>query len=208
VFASVQKSFAKQRKTSSRVLTNGEQEMKTPHAWLLVGAALALAGPVHAAPTPEAKVAYAQARDSAAAGFKTARARCNLIAGNPKDLCVAEAKAERVRVEEEANASYQNTLKAYTQARMRIASANFDRDKTRCAALTGNEKDVCVKQAKATLIAAQADAKADRKTIEAREEAREDKLTAAYRVALEKCDAFAGAAKDQCVGAAKSAYGK
>jgi hypothetical protein len=182
--------------------------MKTPHAWLLVGAALALAGRVHAAPTPEAKVAYAQARDSAAAGFKTARARCNLIAGNPKDLCVAEAKAERVRVEEEANASYQNTLKAYTQARMRIASANFDRDKTRCAALTGNEKDVCVKQAKATLIAAQADAKADRKTIEARDEAREDKLTAAYRVALEKCDAFAGAAKDQCVGAAKSAYGK
>jgi hypothetical protein len=182
--------------------------MKTPHAWLLVGIALALGGRVHAAPTPEAKAAYAQARDAAAAGFKTARARCNLIAGNPKDLCVAEAKAERVRVEEEANASYQNTLKAYTQARMRIASANFDRDKTRCAALTGNEKDVCVEQAKATLIAAQADAKADRKTIEAREEARDDKLTAAYRVALEKCDAFAGAAKDQCVGAAKSAYGK
>jgi hypothetical protein len=181
--------------------------MKTPHALLLLGAALAWAGQVRAAPTAEAKVAYAQAKDSAAAAFKTARARCDLIAGNPKDLCVAEAKAERVRAEEEANAAYQNTLKAYTQARMRIAAANYDRDKTRCAALTGNEKDVCVEQAKAALIAAQADAKADRKTIEAREEAREDKLTAAYRVALEKCDAFAGAAKDQCVGAAKSTYG-
>jgi hypothetical protein len=44
--------------------------------------------------------------------------------------------------------------------------------------------------------------------IEARSNAREDKLTAEYRVALEKCDAFAGAAKDQCVDAAKTAYGK
>ncbi|MFL6673021.1 MAG: hypothetical protein ACJ8LG_06995 [Massilia sp.] len=182
--------------------------MKTPYSLLLLGAALVWATHVRAAPSAEAKAAYAQARDAAAASYKAARARCDLITGNPKDRCVTEAKAERVRVEEEANARYQNTLKAYTQARMRIASANYERDKTRCAALTGNEKDVCTEQAKAALIAAQADAKADRKTIEAREEAREDKLTAAYRVAVEKCDAFAGAAKDQCVGAAKTAYGK
>jgi hypothetical protein len=65
---------------------------------------------------------------------------------------------------------------------------------------------VCTAQAKATLIAAQADAKADKKTIEARKEAREDKQKAAYRVAMEKCDAFAGAVKDQCVAQAKAAY--
>lgn len=182
--------------------------MKTPHALLLIGAAFVWANHARAAPTAEAKASYAQARDAAAAAYKSARAKCDVITGNPKDVCVADAKAERVRAEQEANAAYQNTLKAYTQARMRIADANYDRDKTRCSALTGNEKDVCMEQAKATLIAAQADAKADRKTIEAREEAREDKLTAAYRVALEKCDAFAGAAKDQCVGAAKNAYGK
>jgi hypothetical protein len=182
--------------------------MKAPHFLLLVGAAVVWAGQSHAAPTAEAKAAYVQARDTAAAAYKSARARCDAITGNPKDQCIAEAKAERVRNEEEASAAYQNTLKAYTRARMRIASANYDRDKTRCAALTGNGRDVCVEQAKATLVAAQADAKADRKTIEARDEARDDKLTAAYRVALEKCDAFAGAAKDQCVGAAKTAYGK
>ena len=181
--------------------------MKTPQALLLIGAALAWAGHARAA-TPESKAAYVQARDAAAAAYKMARARCDVVTGNPKDVCVAEAKAERVRAEEEASAAYQNTLKGYTEARLRIASANYDRDKTRCAALTGNERDVCVQQAKATLVAAQADAWADRKTIEARAEAREDKLTAAYRVAMEKCDAFAGAAKDQCVGAAKSAYGK
>jgi hypothetical protein len=181
--------------------------MKTPHALLLVGAALLWAGHARASANPEAKAAYVEARDAAAATYKTARARCDAITGNPKDQCVADAKAERVRAEEEAAASYANTVKAYTRARLRIASAYYDRDKTRCAALTGNDKDVCVEQAKATLVAAQADAKRDRKTIEAREQARDDKLTAAYRVALEKCDAYAGAAKDQCVGAAKNAYG-
>jgi hypothetical protein len=182
--------------------------MKAPHVLLLVGAAVVWAGHARAAQNAEAKATYVQARDMAAANYKSARARCDAVTGNPRDLCVAEAKAARVRAEEEAAASYQNTLKAYTRARMRIASADYERDKTRCAALTGNARDVCVEQAKATLVAAQADAKADRKTIEARDEARDDKLTAAYRVALEKCDAFAGAAKDQCVGAAKTAYGK
>jgi hypothetical protein len=68
---------------------------------------------------------------------------------------------------------------------------------------------VCIKQAKATLIAAQADAKADRKTIEARNEcARRQTGRRGIPVALEKCDAFAGAAKDQCVDAAKTAFGK
>ena len=191
------------------VLTNGEEKMKTSHALLLLGAALGWAGHSRAQqPVPDAKTAYEQARESAAANYKAARAKCDLIAGNPHDLCVAEARAARVRVDEEAGAAYKNTLAAYTKARMRIASANYDRDKVRCAGLTGNDRDVCMEQAKAVLVAAQADAKADRKTIEARLDAREDKIAAEYRVALEKCDAFAGAAKDQCVNAAKAAFGK
>lgn len=182
--------------------------MRTPHAFLLIGAALAWAGAVRAQAVPDAKTAYQQARATAEANYKAARARCDLIAGNPHDLCLAEAKAARVRVEEEAEAAYKNTLSAYTQARMRIAAANYDRDKVRCAAVTGNERDVCLEQAKATLVAAQADAKADRKSIEARLDAREDKLAAQYRVAIEKCDAYAGAVKDQCVNAAKTQFGK
>jgi hypothetical protein len=180
--------------------------MKTPHLLLLLGAAILWAGHGRAAPVPDAKTAFRQAQEAAATNYKNAQAQCGSIAGNPHDLCIAEAKAARVQAEEEARAAYENTLKAYTRARTRIASANYDRDKVRCGARTGNEKDICLEQAKATLIAAQSDAKADRKTIEARTEAREDKQKAAYRVALEKCDAFAGAAKDQCVSAAKAAY--
>lgn len=182
--------------------------MRHTLSYLLIGAALVFYASQVRAATPEAKAAYAQAKDNAAAAYKTASARCDAITGNPKDVCVAEAKAARVRAEEEAYAFYKNTLKAYTASRLKIASANYDLDKAKCGALTGNDKDVCIKQAKSTLVAAQADAKADKKAIEARSDARDDKRTAQYKVALEKCGAFAGAAKDSCVSAAKSQYGK
>ena len=170
--------------------------------------AAALCCSAASAATPEAKAAYKQAKDSAAATYKAARAQCDAITGNPKDVCVEEAKAARVRADEEAGAYYSNTLKAYTASRMKIASANYDLDKAKCGALAGNDKDVCISQAKATLVAAQADAKADKKAIEARSDARDDKRTAQYKVALEKCDAFAGAAKDSCVSTAKVQFGK
>lgn len=183
--------------------------MKYPLSLLIAGALTVASGAASAfGPSSEAKTVYNQSKDQAASAYKAARARCDAITGNPKDVCVAEAKTARVRAEQEASALYHNTLKAYTDSHLKIASANYDLDKTRCAALTGNDKDVCISQAKATLVAAQADAKADKKAIEARNEARDDKITAEYKVALEKCDAFAGAAKDSCVSTAKSQYGK
>lgn len=182
--------------------------LKTAIACSVLGVVAGLCASAAQAATPEAKMAYEQARSSAAANFKTARARCDVITGNPKDVCIDEAKAQRVQAEETATAQYKNTLKAYTAARLNIASANFDLDKSRCGAFAGNEKDVCITQAKATLVAAQADAKADKKAIDARTEARDDKRTADYKVAIEKCDAFAGAVKDSCVATAKTQYGK
>jgi hypothetical protein len=182
--------------------------MKTTISCALMGLALLGSASAFAAPTAEAKAAYVQAKDRAEADYKLARAKCDAITGNPKDVCVAEADAARVRTREEASALYKNTLKAFTESRMKIADANYTVDKAKCAALTDNDKDVCIKQAKATLIAAQADAKADKKAIEARTDARADKRTAQYKVALEKCDAYAGAAKDSCVSTAKSQYGK
>ena len=159
------------------------------------------------AATPEAKTLFENAKAAAAAEYKAAREHCNAAAGNPKDICIAEAKAARVRAEADATAQYRNTLRAYTKARIDIANADFALDRTRCAALTGNERDVCVERAKASRTAALADARADKKVIQARSDAREDKRIAEYKVAAEKCDALAGAAKDQCVAAAKSQFG-
>lgn len=173
----------------------------------VIAALLLCAGAASAAATPEAKALFENARAAAAADYKAARDRCNGVAGNPKDICIAEAKAARVRAEADATAQYRNTLRAYTKARVDIANADFALDRTRCAALAGNERDVCVERAKASRTAALADARADKKVIEARSDAREDKRIAEYRVAAEKCDALAGTAKDQCVAAAKSQYG-
>lgn len=160
-----------------------------------------------AAATPEAKALYRNAKDAASAEYKAARARCDALAGNPKDICVAEAKAARVRSLADATAQYKNTLRAYTKARKDIAEADYVVDHSRCEALAGNAKDVCVKQAKATRTAALADARADKKVIEARSNAREDKRIAEYKVAAEKCDALSGTAKEQCVSAAKTQFG-
>lgn len=169
--------------------------------------ALMLCAATASAATPEAKALFENAKAAAAAEYKSARDRCNSLAGNPKDVCVAEAKAARVRAEADATAQFRNTLRAYTKARIDIANADFALDRTRCAALTGNERDVCVERAKASRTAALADARADKKVIEARSDAREDKRIAEYKVAAEKCDALSGTAKDQCVAAAKSQFG-
>ena len=182
--------------------------MKITMPSVLLGIAVLASASAFAAPSAEARAAYVQAKDRAEAEYKVARAKCDAVTGNPKDVCKAEADAARVRIREEASALYKNTLKAFTASRLKIADANYAVDKAKCGALAGNDKDVCIKQAKATLIAAQADATADKKAIEARTDARDDKRTAEYKVALEKCDAYAGAAKDSCVSTAKAQYGK
>jgi len=85
--------------------------------------------------------------------------------------------------------------------------------------MSGNQKDVCVKEAKAAHAKAKADAKVAKvdhkvsansaeKRADVRKEAREDTRDAQYKVAIEKCDVMSGAAKDQCVKDAKVHYGK
>jgi hypothetical protein len=85
--------------------------------------------------------------------------------------------------------------------------------------LAGNRKDVCVKEAKAALVRAKADARVDRlagnaregATVKARDAVKEadaEKRDADYKVAVEKCAAYAGPAKETCVGNAKLQFGK
>ena len=50
--------------------------------------------------------------------------------------------------------------------------------------------------------------KSAEKQADAKKDAREDTRDAQYKVAVEKCDAMSGAAKDQCVKQAKVHYGR
>ena len=174
---------------------------------LLSAAAASFAAAAMAAPT-QATVAYTEANQQAEVDYKVARVKCDSSTGNPETICIAEAKAARVHVEANAKAQYKNTLSARTDAREAIADADYDVNKARCASKTGNAEDVCIQEAKAIRIAAVADAKADKKVIEARNDAREDKRNAESKVAMEKCDALAGPAKDACVLTARYQFGK
>jgi chemotaxis protein histidine kinase CheA len=118
-----------------------------------------------------------------------------------------------------AEAAYKATPKAREDARVARAEATHNVAKEKCDDLSGNAKDVCVKEADAALVKAKADAKVDRvaadtqqdstmKQADARQKAVEEKRDADYKVAVEKCDALSGSAKNTCVSNAKVQYGK
>ena len=197
---------------------------------LFVTAGLSVAGcamqrdpPVAAKPmapmAPISKDAYDATVRSAEAQYKMDKDACSSRSGNAKDICLAEASGKEKITKADAEAAYKSTPKSREDARVTRAEATYNVAKERCDGLSGNPKDVCVKEANAVLVKAKADAKVDRvaadterdasaKQADARKEANEDKRNADYKVAIEKCDAFGGAAKDACVSKAKAQYGK
>ncbi len=148
------------------------------------------------------------ALDNAEMSYKSAKAACESFAGNAKDVCIAEAKVEKTFATGKTHSNFKNTPKAQFDAQKDLAGAEYDLAKTKCQTLAGNDKDVCVKEAKAVEVRAQADAKAGNKVSDAYAAASDAKRTANYRVAIEKCDTFSGDAKDSCVKAAKTRFNK
>lgn len=189
---------------------------------LLVGAGVGFAGASMAqmgSTAPMSKANYTQATKDADAQYKIAKSACASLSGNAKDICAADATGRHNVAKAETEAAYKHTPNARESARVAHAQATYDVAIQKCDDLAGNTKDVCVKEAKAALVKGKADAKVDRVAAdsrkdaattqaEARKDASADKREAEYKVAIEKCDVLAGAAKDACVSSAKSSYGK
>jgi hypothetical protein len=186
---------------------------------LLAAASIAFAGASSAANTTMSRDAYKADQDKIEAQYKADKANCGTMSGNAKDVCQAEAKGKEKVAKADLDANYKNSDKARIDARVARADADYDVAKEKCDDLSGNQKDVCVKEAKAAHTKAKADAKVakvDSKTAhqtaekraDVRKDASEDKRDADYKVAVEKCDAMSGAAKDQCVRNAKVKYNK
>ena len=149
---------------------------------LMAAAGLTLAGAAQAA---MGKDAHDTAYKNAAAQYKTDKEACKSLTGNAKDVCMEEAKGKEKVAKAEADAAYKNTPKARENARIAHADASYNVAKEKCDDLSGNQKDVCVKEANAAHVKAKADAKVDRvaadtrntsaeKTAEARKDATED----------------------------------
>lgn len=154
------------------------------------------------------KAEYNAAWHRAAADGKAARARCDELSGNRKNVCVAEARADETRRRAEAEAAYRNDDKGTRDARLAIADADYRVAKARCAARTGNEKKVCLAEADAARRKAKADAEAAKKVDEVRRDVAEERRDADYDVAIQRCNLLGGASKDACVGDAKVKFHK
>ena len=193
---------------------------------LCATAGLGLAGTVSAqmmspaiSAAPLSKEGYATAKTNAEDQYKIDKKSCDSLSANAKDICVAQAKGKENVAKADARAAYESTPKARESARVTLAEANYAIAIQMCDDKAGNPKDVCVKEAKSALVKGKADAKVDRvaadtrqdgaaKRAGAREEASADKRDAEFKVAIEKCDTLAGAAKDSCVSGAKVEFGK
>ena len=162
---------------------------------------------------------YRSGKDRISADYKSDKAGCASLAANAGDICVAQAKGNEQISRAELEANYKPTVKNRYEARVAVAQADYAVAKERCDDLAGNPKDLCVKEAKAVQTAAEADAKAQMKTSdanatanekssEARQDAAASKLDAQYTVEKEKCNTFAGNAKDNCLAQAKARFGK
>lgn len=86
-------------------------------------------------------------------------------------------------------------------------SATYKADKSACDAKSGNAKDVCVEEAKGQEAVAKAELEASFKpTATSKRDVSLAKAKAIHAVAKEKCDDFAGNAKDVCVKEAQAAF--
>jgi hypothetical protein len=162
---------------------------------------------------------YYAGKDRISTDYRAARAACNSLASNAKDVCVADAEGKDAIAKAQLEAAYEPSLKARYEVSIAIAEGRYSVASTRCGAKAGNDKDVCIKEAKADEVAAKADAKAwlktadanqvaSDKTMAARADADADKRDADYAVAKEKCDTYAGDARANCLNDAKARFGK
>jgi hypothetical protein len=190
--------------------------MKPSYGVGIVAVALAFSG---AALANISKDEYKAGKDRIAADYKAAKASCGSLSGNAKDICMAEAKGREKVAKAQLEADYKPTEKNRYDVAVAKAEADYSVAKEKCDDKAGNDKDVCVKEAKAAQTRAKADAKANMKVVkagqaareksaDARKDAAEDKRDADYAVAKEKCDKLSGDAKDRCLNDAKARFGK
>ena len=169
-----------------------------------------VAGALLAMPLAQAmsKADYTAAKTRISADYKADRAACASQAGNAKDVCGEEAKAKEKVARAELEYSYSGKPADQTKVLETKAKSAYAVAKEKCDDKAGNDKQVCVQEAKAVETKALADAKMGKQIGEARKDAAEEKREADYKLAAQKCDALAGDAKASCMAAAKAKMGK
>jgi hypothetical protein len=162
-------------------------------------------GVAHAA-TTMTKEEYSAQKSKVETQYKDARKACDASSGNAKDVCLEQAKGhEKVGL---AELDYRQDPSGPNREKLAEARADatYNVAKEKCDDLAGNQKDVCVKEAKAARAKTLADARANKEVNAARSDAADEKRKADYKVAVEKCDTLAANEKTNCIANAKARY--
>jgi len=151
---------------------------------------------------------YQTTKESIAADAKTANAACDKLAGNANDVCEAQVKGDQNVALAELEYRHSGTEADRAAVAMAKSDAAFSVAKEMCDDKVGNAKDVCLKQADAVHVKANAQAKLSKADADAQNEADSEGRNADYQVAIEKCDALAGDTKDACIAESKAKFAK
>ena len=149
-----------------------------------IALAISLAFSANAIAKNLSKDEYKAAEKRITAEYKSDKASCASLSANAKDICKAKAKGKDKVALAELEARYKPSKKATYNVGVAKAESDYTVANEQCDDKAGNDKDVCEKEAKATLV----HAKADAKVVEAKTDAAADKAEAKADTAAVKED--------------------
>jgi hypothetical protein len=170
--------------------------------------AAAMLGLALAQATTVSRTDYNADKTRISAEYKADDARCDALTGNGKDVCVQQAKANEKVARADLEYRFTGTKSDARKATTARAEAQYAVAKEKCGARTGDEKNVCVQEAKAAQTKALAEMKMGKEVGDARTDAANDSRDADYKVAVERCDYYSGDTKSSCLTAAKAKFDK
>ena len=187
-----------------------------PLAAALLLAACTLAGAATASSVVRDE--YRLDHEKAQAAYRLELASCRKLQGNPRDICKVEARGHFQVAKAEIDARYKESPSNQDRVKLAKADADYRLALEKCGDLTGNAKDVCKADAKANSVAARAETRLSRASVDKgvysrqaireRKDAKADTAAAQYVAARERCDMLAGDAKAACLDDARRKFGK
>lgn len=106
---------------------------------------------------------YKAARKNIVAGYKPAAANCGSFADNARSICLAEAGGKGNASRAELEAPGKPPKRTGHAASVARAESDYTAAKAKCDDMTGAVRNICVKEAKAALLRAKSDARAQMK---------------------------------------------
>ncbi|MBN8749207.1 Uncharacterised protein [Xylophilus ampelinus] len=103
---------------------------------------------------------YKAGKDKIEADYKSAKAQCDTLKDNAKDVCEKEAKGKENVAKAELEQQYKPSASHQRKVAEEKVKADYEVAKEKCDDMKGDAKNACVKEAKAMEAKGKADIKA------------------------------------------------